>query len=534
MNGPGAVPDDVRPDETKPDGIGLDDAAPESVPDSTDSLSWRRVHPVTPMVRGWAVLGGAIFIVGQQTLDGGPGEDRGLIGLLTSDFWWTVPLGLVLVALAGFGYAALAWRMTTFAVGEETVHLRRGILFKQQRHARLDRLQAVDVRQPLVARLFGLCELKLEVAGGSDSGVTIGYLRDADAAALRNELLARAAGLKGTPASTSGVVPPPDAGGAAPAPGGTPEGTTTSPADGPLLVEAPERPVLEVQPGRLIASLLRNGVSIGFALFTIGLIVTMIVTGRPQIVFTVIAPIIGIGGYLFNRFSTEFAFRVAISADGIRLRHGLLETRAQTIPPGRVQAVSLTQGLLWRGPDWWRVQVNVAGYGGDSNAETTNVLLPVGTRDEALTVLSLVLPDLGVEDPRAVLDDGLSGDSRRTGRFVGSPRSARWVDPVGWRRQGFAVTGRALLLRGGRLYRILNVVPHERTQSLRIASGPLQRRLGLTSFEVHSTPGPVSPQVSHLRAADAAALLGEQAARARTARAHAGPERWMEDGEHEH
>ncbi|RPF19778.1 PH domain-containing protein [Myceligenerans xiligouense] len=495
---------------------------PEQVPDRDAALRWRRVHPVTPMVRGWAVLGGALFIIGQQTLDGGPNEG-GVVGLLTSSYWWTVPLGLVLIGLIGFGFAVLAWRMTTYAVGDETVHLRRGVVFRQQRHARLDRLQAVDVRQPLVARLFGLSELRLEVAGGSDSGIAIGYLRDADASELRNELLARAAGLKATtaPAQGPGGVP----GTAGPGDPGVAETTPDVPSGAP---EAPERPVLEVPMGRLVASLLRTGVTIFFAAFIVGLIVTVVVTGTPQVVFAVIAPFIGIGGYLFNRFSTEFAFRVAISADGIRLRHGLLETRAQTIPPGRVQAVSITQGLLWRGRDWWRVQVNVAGYAADSDSGTTNVLLPVGTRDEALTVLSLVLPDLGIDDPRAVLEAGLSGDSRTPGPFTGSPESAVWVDPVGWRRQGFAVTGRALLLRSGRLYRILTVVPHERTQSLGIAAGPLQRRLGVASFEVHSTPGPVSPGVHHIAAGDAAELLEEQAARARSARAHAGPERWME------
>ncbi|GAB4086523.1 PH domain-containing protein [Myceligenerans cantabricum] len=501
----------------------------DAVPDHDAALHWRRVHPVTPMVRGWAVLGGAIFVIGQQTFNGGP-EEGGIIGLLTSPYWWTVPVGLVLVGLVGFGFAALAWRMTTYAVGDETVHLRRGVVFRQQRHARLDRLQAVDVRQPLVARLFGLCELKLEVAGGSDSGIAIGYLRDADASALRNELLARAAGLKGTPVPAAAQHPVGPGAGLGREDGSVDgdAGATPVPDVPAAAPEAPEHPVLEVQMGRLVLSLLRTGVTIFLILFVVGLVVTMVVTRTPQIFFTVIAPLVGVGGYLFNRFSTEFAFRVAISADGIRLRHGLLETRAQTIPPGRVQAVQITQGLLWRGRDWWRVHVNVAGYAAEGSSDTTNVLLPVGTRDEALTVLSLVLPDLGVDDPRAVLEHGLTGDSRTDSRFTGSPPSAVWVDPVGWRRQGFAATGRALLLRSGRLYRILAVVPHERTQSLKIEAGPLQRRLGLASFQVHTTPGPVSPAVHHLAAADAAELLEEQAARARTARAHAGPERWME------
>ena len=86
--------------------------------------------------------------------------------------------------------------MTRFAVTDEAVHLRTGILFRQQRQARLDRLQAVDVVQPLLARLVGLAELKLEVAGGSGSAVSLAFLREADAEALRAELLALAAGLQ--------------------------------------------------------------------------------------------------------------------------------------------------------------------------------------------------------------------------------------------------------------------------------------------------------------------------------------------------
>jgi putative membrane protein len=71
------------------------------------------------------------------------------------------------------------------------------------------------------------------------------------------------------------------------------------------------------------------------------------------------------------------------------------------------------------------------------------------------------------------------------------------------------------------------VVPHERTQSLGLQQGVIQRRLGLASFVLHSTPGPVAPRVDHLGAAIAAELLDEQAARSRTARATATPEQWM-------
>jgi putative membrane protein len=491
------------------------------------------------------VVGAAVVILGQQSLDGGP--RGGLIALVNSEYWWTLLAAFAAVALVGWGYSVLAWRMTTYAIGEETVHLRRGILFRQQRHARLDRLQSVDIRQPLVARFFGLCELTLETAGGTDSGIAIGFLKGTDADELRAELLARAAGLKvARPGRTAAGRPHP-ATGPLPATGqvaeGAPHGAAAqgagfqepagqtgepgAPAPAPLSLEAPQVPVLTVPLGRLIASVIRSGATITLILWALGVLVVMIATGEFAVLSASLPAVLGAGGYLFGRLTGEFDFRVAISPDGVRLRHGMLETRSQTIPPGRVQAVRLVQSVLWRGRDWWRVQVNVAGYGGESE-DKNSVLLPVGTREEALTVLSLVLPDLGVDEPRRVLDAGLDGDSRTESAYVTAPRRARILDPVAWRRNGFAVTGRALLVRRGRMVKILDVVPHERTQSLGLSQGPWQRRLGVASFQVHSTEGPVRPEVPHLDAADAARLMAEQARRARTARAAAGPERWME------
>ncbi|ACZ31985.1 membrane-flanked domain protein [Xylanimonas cellulosilytica DSM 15894] len=521
-------------------------------------LEWRRLHPVTPLVRGWTVVAVALLFVGQQSIE--QFSAAGELNDAVTGLWWKILLGVVGLAAVAFGYAALAWRMTAYAIGDDSVYMRKGVLFRQQRRARLDRLQAVDIRQPVLARLFGLAELTLEVAGGSGSAVAIGFLKDEDARRLRAELLARAAGVRAAPHPVSEapqprVLPASDtpagdddaagegnaAGdGAAVAAAVVADAVVASPAGeaGPEeIVEAPEEQLYEVTPGLLVRSLVRTPVVWIVVAMIAGVVIAVVVTGQPSILVSAFPGLLAGGSYLFQRFTGEFGFRAALSPDGIRLRHGLLETRAQTIPPGRVQAVSLTQGPLWRGPDWWRVRVNVAGYGHEANgAQNQSVLLPVGTRADALTALWLVLPDLGVDDPLALLDEGLAGMvPAREGasddvvrRFTNAPRRARWLDPLSWRRDAFAVTDRALLLRGGRLVRSLAVVPHERTQSLGISQGPLQRRFALASFAVHSTPGPVTAIVQHLAADDAARLLDEQAARARAARATAGPERWME------
>lgn len=480
--GPVSPPPDVAPD-----------AGTVAAGTSADGLVWRRLHPVTPLVRGWAVIAVVLFILAQRSAEALPSGGA----VLPTDNVWLIVAGIAGIGLVGGVYAWLAWRMTRYAYDAEAVHVHSGILFRKQRKVRLDRLQAIDVVKPLLARFFGLAELKLEVAGGADSNVKLGFLRDAEAAALRNALLARAAGVEEN-------------------------------ADGSVPVEAPERPVLDVPPGRLIGSLLLSGATIVLALIVVGSSVAAIVTRSGAPFVAVFPALLGLGPFVASRFTGEFGFTGAISPDGIRLRRGLLETRSQTIPPGRVQAIRLRQGLLWRPFGWWRVDVNVAGYAVEADGNQTNtVLLPVGTRDDALRALWLVLPDLGVENPVELLDAALVGSGPEAG-FTSSPRTARWVDPLAWRRNGFFVMGRGLLIRRGRLVRTVEVVPHERTQSLALVQGPLQRRFGVASFVVHSTAGPVAPKVPHLAGADAASLLRAQSARARYARQHAGPERWMQ------
>ena len=470
---------------------------------------WHRMHPLTPVVRSWRVLIVVLVFVVQGWGDN-IARGEGIPQLHRPDVAGRVLAGggaiVVAVLAIGIGYVVLSWRTTRFRVADEALELHSGILFRQHRRARLDRIQTVDVVQPFVARLAGLARLTVEVAGGSDSSVTLSYLREEQALGLRNHLIAEAAGVHYE-------------GGEAP--------------------EAPEHQALEVPIARLIGSLVLSGPALGFLLGVGGFVIVSVIIRDPGPVLGVFPTVIGVAGVLWGRFNGGFGFRVATSPDGLRLRHGLLEQRTQTVPPGRVQAIQLSQGLLWRRTDWWTVRVNIAGYSGgggsDPKDESGNTLLPVGTRYEAIAVLALVLADLGVqpaENPWKVIEAGLVGTAAADGYQV-APRRSRWVDPIGWRRSGVRVTDRALLIRRGVLSRSLDVVPHARTQSLGVTQGPLQRRLGLASFALHSTQGPVSPMAAHLDAGLAARLLAEQAIRAEGARNSAGPERWMELGEPE-
>lgn len=483
--------DRAAPASPAPAGGAAPDPAVAQAPSGERGQRWERLHPVTPVLRSWRVLVVLLFLYAQErgrsAVDG-----RGLPGHLELLIALAALVGCVVVAVAA---SALSWRATRFTVDDEAVRLHSGVIARRQRVARLDRLQAVDVVQPLVARLLGFAELRVEVAGGAGSQVKLAYLREADAQRLRNLLLARSAGLD---------------------------------FEGDAAPEAPEQQVVEVPLGRVAGSVLLSGTMAALVVVLLAVVVAAVTTRELGFLLGAFAPLVGFAGGLWTAFSRGANWRIATSPDGLRLRSGLLESRTQTVPPGRVQAVRLSQPLPWRPFGWWRVQVNVAGFAGEGQeSQSASTLVPVATAAEARTVLALVLPaihdDLGADG----LEAGLRGTSADGGWLV-APPSARWVDLVSWRRRGALVSEHALLLRRGRLRRELDVVPHERTQSLAVAQGPLQRRLGLASLALHSTPGPVGPRAEHLAAAQALALLDEQAERARTARAAAGPERWME------
>lgn len=515
-------------------------------PEAEESAPWRRVHPVSPMVRGWLVVLAFLYFFGQNSLNNI--FNAGDLPPEAEKDWNFTPslllviaggIGLLLLIMAGF---FLSWYFTKYQVTARHVHVNSGVVFRQQRQARIDRVQAIDIVQPLVARIFGLAELKFEVADSGSTAMRLAYIRIGDAKELRNDILARAAGLKqDREAGAASVVPASedsdgDPGGVSGAyPAGLPaEGTAPAPEPTRTEVpspEAPERIVATVPPPRLIASTLLSPWLATVLLFVVSMIVATVVSRGQISLFYLIPGLIGVVPVLWGQFNQGYNFRAAMSEDGLRLSYGLLETRHQTVPPGRVQAVMVTQGIIWRRFGWYRVVVNVAGYG-NQEGSLRSTLLPVGTRQDVLNVLSIVLPEPGTDRPAELVAAGIAGSGNAEG-FINSPRSARWLSPFAYRRQGFAVTDTALFSRAGVLTHSLVIVPHERIQGIFLTQGPLNRPLGLTGIELCTTDGPITPRVKQMSLETGRELFMSQASRAARARHLKDRDHWLEEENHE-
>ncbi len=496
------------------------------------SGEWQRLHPLSPLLRGGVVLLAILGYAGSQLFDnflssfgfgdlvvGVDGADEPGGGGDPFEQAVAHPL-LALVALAVFlGVIALvnwlSWRFSRFRVGGGQVELRQGALFRQHRQVRLERVQAVELSRPLVARALGLARVVVQSAGGSDSTLTLSFLDLGRAEALREHLLDLAGRTDEVSLLRDG---PTDATGA-------PAGVDLGPdAVGAPLPHAAPRPVLDVPNGRLfVATILHGstialGVLIAFGLLGAGVrsIGPLALAGIPALL-----PVaIGIAWGRLKELLTHGNFHLADAGTGVRVQEGLTDLRATTIPIHRIQALELVQPLWWRPLGWWRIRVNVAGSGsqGEGEGQRETTLLPVGTLGDALTVLALVAPGV----PAAAWDGAALGEGGDA-PWRGQTRRARWFDPLSWRRKGWSDVSTAVLLRSGRLTRRAVAVPHARIQSLTLNQGWLESRLGLATAHVVPAPGPVSPVVAHLEVAEAELFLAEVSERARWARRRSEP-----------
>jgi putative membrane protein len=424
-----------------------------------------RLNPLSPIVRGGRLLVSLLALAAYNF------RDVRHLGV------WATP-ALFGVAAVWLGVSYLQWAFTRYRITDGDVRVESGVLVKRSRRVRIDRLQAIDVVQPLLGRFLGLAELKLDMAGGSEGRVRLSYLRLDQAMKLRASLLAMAAGLDHE----------------------TPE--------------APEVAFLHCSGAAIVGGALLSTQAV-FGTLWIALFVAIGVVNHNLDFLTGALPgILSAVQGVWQMIQRHFGFTLADSPDGLRLQHGLFETRAQTVPPGRVQAVRIVQPFLWRIFGWVRVDANIAGYAGrraEEGREHNSVLLPVGSRGEALAVIGRVLPGVDID---AV-------------PMTRPPRRAIWHSPLMWFTYRAGADQAVFAVRSGLLRRVHAVIRHEKIQSVRLSAGPWERLLGLASVAVHTTPGPVEVVARYRLPIEARHLVDVEAMRARTGRADAPPEQWM-------
>jgi putative membrane protein len=429
-------------------------------------------------------------------------------------------LGAILLLVALF---ALSWRFHTFRITGDDVEVRSGVLFRTHRRAPLDRVQGVNLTRPLVARLVGLA--KLEVVGaGLDANVRLEYLSTANAEAVRHDILQLASG------RTLG-----EAGPAAGSRSWRAGAATTVAAGVTGLVGEAEEPaeepasVVRIPPGRLIGSVLLSDTTIVLLLITIAAVVAM-QNGAPWLIISLVPIALGFGAYAVRSVTRSLRYAIAPTVHGVRIVFGLFTTVTEILPPGRVHAVQVRQPLLWRPAGWWTITINrLSGTrSGQEAAEAFTRVLPVGTRADAERVIALLLPWLDEHERALVFANGLLAASAAD-PFTTTPARRRFMRPVSWCRNGFALSDRALFLRRGRIWRSLAIVPLARVQSMAVHQGPIYRMLRLALVRAHTVAGTVYTGIGAIDRDDAMNLFADAEARAIARAAADRSHRWQAD-----
>ena len=293
---------------------------------------------------------------------------------------------------------------------------------------------------------------------------------------------------------------------------------------------------MKIPTGRLIGSQLLTGILwlVGFmVIFGITLafaVPAMLADGDPDAWLGIVALALGMGiplliavvAITWAQISKSLRYSIAPTPDGVRITYGLFTTITETIPPGRIFAVEVTQSLLWRPFGWWAIKINrMSGKSlsqqQSSTAQQFNIVLPVGVAADVQRVLELILPDLPVEDRPLVWEHGIRGPQQDGDPYRVVARRAWWRRPLSWKRHGFAVTDFGLMLRRGNVIRKLAVFPLARLQGISSQQGPIDRLQRVGYLKAHSVTGPVLGEVVGIDSQIVNGALGDIARRASAA-----------------
>lgn len=404
----------------------------------------QRLHPLSPVLNGIKSLGVVMAAISWQGF---------------AQFGVTVG-GMIVAAggVLGLIWAWIAWRFTGFEIADRELRISEGALMRRHRTIPLQRLQSVEVVQPLLARPVGLAQLRCEVVGAAKTEAPLSYLTLRDATELRERLLALSKQPTGDTAVEDGEPPGSDE-------------PTAADAD----AVNPAVPVLTVPSGLLLRSQLLTPQV--FALpFAVAVTVVFFVVNPDATFFGVAALISALLGILLSpvrQAMGNYDFTLTKTDDELLIRRGLTERRAQTLPHERVTAVMIQRPLLWRWAGWVRCRVANAGGSVQDGNLSGGTLLPVGSHKQARTVTT----------------HALSGVDLTAVRLTGVPRRARWRSPIGHPALGAALGERVFVCRRGRFAPRLVAIPYARIQSVRVTQGRWQRALRLATVSVDVAGG---------------------------------------------
>ena len=418
------------------------------------------------------------------------------------------------------------WWFRTYTVTETSVTLDEGMLQRRHRVVPFSRIQQVELRQQLTARLFGLVVVHIETAG--EAGATAISLRSLDvptAEALRDHLLAEQQRVRhGRPAAERH------------------EGAQWSDA-----YRAPTRTaLLRLSRGELLAAGLTSSGVVSTAIIGVlpaALIAGLNVDGPAALLafaaielgITLLAMVLGAIGGLLN----GWGFDLTASDDDLHVTQGLLDRRQHTMPRHRLQHARVVDNPVRRAFGIVSVDLFSAATPGRNDQQRTAITIPFVPRRSIGDVLVRCMgseqwrpPDLQPRTPIARRRAIVRRTALTTAVTIpvvllllpaGVVLAPLMLLGVPWgalahRRAGSSLEGDVVVVASGALVHHLELIPTTRIQSRRTTASPFQRRVGLATLrlDVAGTRRGGAPGLGDLVAEEASAARRTIPPRVRT------------------
>jgi putative membrane protein len=386
------------------------------------------------------------------------------------------------------------WSTTRYGVDERAIHHRTGLIKVEDTDVPLARVEALDVQQGLLQRLFGVQAVHVQTGGGGKGGeIVLPALGPEQVRELRERV----------------GVPPPAADPATRMRLGAGGLLLAALTTGQLGIILPvlaggfqiAQQALEEQGGRSAVRALPDTLDGWLA-------VAGVLLGAAW-ALSVLGAVVAFAG-----------FTVARDGDRLRIRRGLLARREATIPVARVRAVRVVEGLLRRPLGLAALHIEVTGYAEEASAART--LFPLLRTRGVRSALECLLPELADEPGvlarppgrawrRYLLAPALAGLLAGGGAAIAleSPwplvalAAGVAYGQARWRAAGWRLHEGRLAVRSLRLARVTVLAPARNRESHELAQSVLQRRARLADLRVDFGKQ-TAARIRHLDVAEAA------------------------------
>ncbi len=399
-------------------------------------------------------------------------------------------------ALFSLATGIVTWRATSYQLTSGALRLRSGVFSPDDTVVPVARIQAIDTVEGPVQRMFGALELHVQTpGGGADGEIVLTAVSPADARALRAAL-----------------------GHAEPA---APSARRRLGA-GALLLAALTAPqfsiVLPVVGAAFAGADDLLGDVIDEDLFAKidnpkELAVVLALLFAATFLVSFLAAIVAFAG-----------FEVERDGDRLRIRRGLLQRRAASVPVARVDGVAVVEGLLRAPFGLATVRLETAGYAKEQAAART--LFPLVRTRDVPALLAELVPGLDGSPPalqppparslrRYVLPPALAGAAVGAGIALAFGGALVWLalpalvlpgalhGLLAYRAAGLHLGADQIVLRARRgTARVTLLARRRRLQEVSVRRNPLQRRARLATFAIALGSGRRG-RVRHLEAASA-------------------------------